>query len=65
MTWERLRIRSLETGFVAAISVPLLTIGNVWAPLVSTFALTAGGCVTFWIAGLIGSGFLDTHTLTA
>ena len=65
MSCERLRLRSLETGFIAALSVPLLIVGNVWAPLISTYALTACGCFAFWAAGVVGSGFLDPRVISA
>ncbi len=61
LTWERLRLRCLLIGLVAALILSVIRLVDVRAPLASTFAVAACASVAFWFTGLIGAQILRLY----
>ncbi len=59
MTWERLRHRSLQIGFAAALALPAMTLSSAWTPLIPAVVVVASACVCFWGGGLFGAQLLN------
>ncbi len=55
LTWERLRLRSLQAGFAAAMMLLAIEIAEVRTPWASTFAWAALASVAVWLATLIAA----------
>ncbi len=55
LTWERLRVRCLETGFAAALILLAVEMAEVRTPWAATLAGAALGSVAFWFTGLIAA----------
>ncbi len=58
LTSERVRLRCLQTGLVAAVMFLGLVRADMWAPLASTFAVTSCVSVGLWLAGLVAAQLL-------
>ena len=59
MAWERLRHRSLQIGFLAALALPVMVQSGLWMPLVPVvYAISAAG-VCVWGGSLFGARLLD------
>jgi len=58
LVWERLRLRCLQIGLIAALILQALLFADVWTPLASTLAMTACASVAVWFAGLISAQLL-------
>ena len=54
MTWERLRHRSLQIGFFAALALPFMMQSGSWMPLVPVVAAISAASVCLWGGGLFG-----------
>ncbi len=59
VTWERLRYRSLQIGFVAAAALPVMTQSGMSTPLVPLAAAIASTAVCLWGGGLFGARLLN------
>lgn len=66
LSWERLRIRCLKGGLIAALILLAIEVANVSTALAPTFALAAIGSVGLWLAALLYAGILrDQGSATA
>ncbi len=55
LTWERLRLRYLQAGFVAALILLAFQSSDARTPWAPSFAWAALGSVAIWFAGLIAA----------
>ncbi|MFL2546285.1 MAG: hypothetical protein ACJ0SL_02840 [Candidatus Rariloculaceae bacterium] len=56
-SWERLRVRCLQIGLLAALTLLAIEVSNVSTALAPTFALAALASVTLWLTTLLYTRF--------
>ncbi|MEE8237363.1 MAG: hypothetical protein V3S67_03525 [Gammaproteobacteria bacterium] len=61
LTWERLRLRYLQAGFVTALILLAFQSSDARTPWAPSFAWAALGSVAIWLAGLLAVRFLSLH----
>ena len=64
LSWERLRIRCLQGGLIAALTLLAIEVANVSTALAPTFAVAAIGSVGLWLAALLYARILGDQDST-